>query len=118
MMRDSTRRELHKLRELMHFVLNGAGATPQEEENRSGSYGKYCCFFCKKPLSGVEFEKHGNSIGPRFTEKLSIHHVDGNHDNNEESNKALSHTSCHKSHHRSLANKQRANKSVDPEPFS
>lgn len=118
MMRDSTRRELHKLRELMHFILNGAGVTKHALiDSDPPRIGALLCCFCKEPLSNVEFEKHGNSIGPRFTERLSIHHVNGDHEDNSESNKALCHTKCHKSHHRTLANTARANKSVDPEPF-
>lgn len=104
MMTASSRRELYKLRELVHFLLQGAGATPRSES------GYLCCYFCKVKLDeyGKEFEKHGNSVGPKFLEKISIHHVDGNHDNNVLLNKALAHVRCHKGWHRRLANEARA----------
>lgn len=120
MMRDSTRRELHKLRELVHFLLVGAGATPVDDE----VIGALCCFFCKQRLDGYagDFSEHGNSIGPKFAAKLSIHHVNGDHVDNRDLNKALCHTKCHKSHHRTLANQKRVKTAltqlgVDPEPF-
>lgn len=97
----ASRRELYKLRELIHFFLQGAGQTPRSEN------GALLCFFCKDALSEVEFEKHGNSVGPKFEERISVHHVDGNHDNNELTNKAAAHTPCHKSYHRRLANELR-----------
>lgn len=100
-MRNSTRRELWKLRELVHFLLSGAGASNKE-------HGPIVCFFCKKTLCDASFVEHGNATGPKFLEKLSIHHVDGNHDNNEDSNKALCHTTCHKAYHRRIANLARA----------
>lgn len=102
-MQNATRRELHKLRELIHFLLRGAGATPR------GPKGQLCCTFCLQKFEyAKDFDEHGNSIGPKFVEKLSIHHMDGNHQNNLDSNKALSHTSCHKSHHRTEANLARS----------
>ena len=87
----SSRRELYKLRELAHFLLFDRP-----------------CFFCEKPLVDQSFIAHGNSIGPKFTEKISIHHIDGNHENNEHTNKAPCHTTCHKSFHRRIANEERA----------
>lgn len=106
----ASRRELYKLRELVHFLLGGGGATPQP------GYGPYCCFFCRKPLDeyAADFKTHGNSVGPKFLEKLSIHHINGNHDDNEDSNKALCHTKCHKGHHRKLANHARAAQQEKP----
>ena len=93
MMRRSSRRELNKLRELVHFLL----------------VGRVCCF-CHKALSETaeEFVKHGESTGPKFAERLTIHHKDGNHENQAHENKELCHTSCHKSYHRKLRNAQRA----------
>lgn len=105
-----SRRELYKLREIMHFLLQGSLRTNLVTD---GPFGlpplTLVCYFCKKPFSyAEEFNTHGNTIGPKFAEKLSIHHLDGNHDNNERENKALCHTSCHKSHHRKEANTARA----------
>lgn len=81
----ASRRELYKLRELVHFLL----------------VGRVCCF-CKKPLSpnAEKFVMHGNSVGPKFEDKITVHHLDGNHDNDAHDNKAPCHTSCHKSYHR------------------
>lgn len=92
-MRLSSRRELYKLRELVHFMLAGEA-----------------CFFCKKPLSETAntFAKHGESTGPRFVDRITVHHINGNHGDNTHDNKALCHTKCHRAHHRALANKVRA----------
>lgn len=78
-------KEVRKLRELVHFLLVGQA-----------------CYFCGKPLSEIaeSWNNHGNGDGPKLTDRrITIHHRDGNHDNNEHSNKVLCHTSCHKSHH-------------------
>lgn len=118
-MSPSIRRELHKLREITHFMLSGAGATKRSLiDSDPPRIGALLCYFCKEPLANYadEFVEHGNAIGPKFTAALSIHHVNGNHDDNSELNKALAHTKCHKSYHRTEANKARTK--VDPEPFS
>lgn len=92
-MRPSSRRELYKLRELVHFLLVGK-----------------TCPFCLEPLSPTaeEWDKHGDAVGPVFQDSLTVHHVDGNHGNNEHSNKVLCHTKCHKSYHRRLENQKRS----------
>lgn len=100
----TSRKELYKLRELVHFLLAGAGSS-----SRSGG-GTILCCFCKATVHDLEFITHGNSIGPKFNEALSIHHVNGDHDDNRMANKALCHTSCHKSHHRAEANRARSRK--------
>lgn len=102
-----SRRELYKLRELVHFLLSHPLDHNLQELGKGAN--RIVCHFCKEPLSySPEFKEHGNAVGPKFVEELSIHHVDGNHENNEETNKALSHRKCHKSYHRRLANQQRA----------
>lgn len=77
-------REVRKLRELAHFLL----------------VGRVCCF-CEQPLSPTAeaFTDHGNAWGPELVDRISIHHLDGNHANNAHENKALSHESCHRSYH-------------------
>ena len=103
-MRLSSRRELYKLRELVHFLLAGAGATVRQ----IGS-GKLLCFFCLKELDDyADFDQHGNAVGPKFLAKITVHHRNDDHEDNRMDNKALCHTSCHKSYHRKLANKMRA----------
>lgn len=100
----TSRRELYKLREIMHFLLQGSLDNNLNEDSNT-----LVCYFCRKSFAyAEEFNTHGNTIGPKFAEKLSIHHLDGNHENNERENKALCHTSCHKSHHRREANAARA----------
>lgn len=106
----SSRREFYKLRELVHFLLAGAGVSVRlgPKDALVDAWGAFLCFFCKKKLDDyTDFEEHGEAKGPKFTAKITIHHVDGNHENNALSNKALCHTSCHKSYHRTLANTQR-----------
>lgn len=107
MMTAASRRELYKLRELVHFLMGGAGGSLRNIMTQ-----QVLCVFCKKPLDeyGKAFAAHGNSIGPKFDVQVTIHHIDGNHDNQEDENKALCHTRCHKSYHRSQANAQRAQK--------
>jgi hypothetical protein len=86
-MRNSLRSELAKLRELAHFLLTG----------------RYC-FFCGELLLTVVCGKvkHGDGAGPKLRDKITIHHIDGNHENDAEDNKALAHQSCHKRHHLAL----------------
>lgn len=81
-MRKSTRRELRKLRELVHLLLAA----------------KRCCF-CRKPLVEVEDGWQGSGDGPQLAAKVTIHHKNGDHDDNRPSNHALCHQTCHKSHH-------------------
>lgn len=139
MMTARSRRELNKLREVVHFLLHcdlrhnvdhgtkrlptlaqvcgdrGVEEVSPEEwselvhaHEKQESTRRIVCYFCRKPLGAAsDFNSHGNAIGPKFAEKLSVHHVDGNHENNADGNKALCHRSCHKGHHRREANAQR-----------
>src|SRR5437870_5456590 len=82
-MRKSTRQELRKCREIVRFLLRGRG-----------------CFFCRKPL--IEEESYcvdGDGQGSPLGQLPTIHHIDENHDNDDEKNKALAHVSCHKRYH-------------------
>lgn len=82
-MRKSTRRELRKLRELVHFLL---------AERR-------CCF-CRQLL--VETPGHyapGNGEGPPLDDAICVHHRDGDHHNNRRANTRLAHSTCHKRFH-------------------
>jgi hypothetical protein len=82
-MRKSTRQELRKCRELLRFLLRD----------------KKCCF-CKKPLQDDKsYAKDGDGQGSPICRRITIHHKDGNHQNDNPENKKLSHTTCHKSYH-------------------
>jgi len=82
-MRKSTRQELRKLRELLRFLLRGKK-----------------CYFCRKPLiKDKSYAKDGDSQGSPISRRVTIHHKDGDHDNDALGNKKLAHTPCHKSHH-------------------
>lgn len=85
-MRKSTRQELRKCRELLHFMLRDR-----------------CCFFCKKPLLTTgSYAKDGDGQGSPIARNITIHHKDHNHGNDERANKRLSHSSCHRSYHMRL----------------
>lgn len=80
------RKELGKCRELLWLLLAGKK-----------------CFFCKELLlpDGVpSYVKFGNGSAPPL-DVLGIteHHKDENHSNNDVTNLALCHESCHKSYH-------------------
>lgn len=105
MISSALRRELNKWREIGHFLLQGADATPKHQD------GSFACYFCLKSLGTYsDFEEHGGATGPKLTERITIHHIDGVHENNAKGNKSLCHTKCHKSYHRTLANMARVPK--------
>lgn len=84
-MSKAIRKELGKCRELLWHLLEGKK-----------------CFFCKELLlpEGVpSYVKFGNASAPPMDMDFTIHHKDGNHQNNEPSNRALAHESCHKRFH-------------------
>jgi len=85
-MRNSTRRELAKARELLHFFLDGK-----------------TCFFCHELLNDTHNKvARGNSDGSPICRDITIHHKNGDHDDNHPSNHKLAHTGCHKSFHMRL----------------
>lgn len=101
MMSRAMRNELNKLRELVHFLLQGAGVTPRAES------GALLCYFCREQVADYADDvQHGNATGPKLDIKLTIHHVDGNHSNTTLSNEALCHTTCHKRFHRQKTNEE------------
>lgn len=93
-MRKSTRQELRKLREIARECLEGKR-----------------CFFCKElliPEDGNHYA-HGDGEGSPFDvdfKKYTIHHKNGDHDDNRKRNRKWSHTKCHKSFHLTLRHKQ------------
>lgn len=84
------RKEVGKGRELLWHFLEGEK-----------------CFFCKLPLLSPEeremmtdgFVRFGNATAPPLELDITIHHRNGNHDDNRKSNRKLSHATCHKNHH-------------------
>ena len=80
--RKSTRQELRKLREIVHDVFDGRP-----------------CFFCAAPLLTRAAANHGDSDGPKLLDQLTLHHVDGDHQNNAPANRVWAHRFCHKRHH-------------------
>lgn len=85
-MRKSTRQELRKSREVLRFLL-------RDEK----------CYFCKKPLIREDsYCKDGDGQGSPIKNGHglpTIHHKDGNHDNDAPENKALAHDKCHRRFH-------------------
>jgi 5-methylcytosine-specific restriction endonuclease McrA len=89
-MSNRVRRELRKLREICLALM--ADQT---------------CYFCRKALVAAS-GRCGNADGPKLTAKLTVHHKDGDHDNDVPSNRALAHRACHKAFHaREAAMKRR-----------
>lgn len=85
-MRKSTRQELRKCRELLRYLLRGKK-----------------CFFCNKPLIEDEsYAKDGDGQGSPIKDVPTIHHIDGDHANDSEKNKAPAHDGCHRSYHAKL----------------
>lgn len=87
----TSRKEMTKQRELLWHFLEG----------------EKCCF-CHKPLlSESDLErfdtiKFGNATAPPMDLDITIHHNNGNHDDNRKRNRKLSHSTCHKKHHANL----------------
>lgn len=90
-MRKSTRQELRKLREVLRYALR-----------------KKNCYFCHKPLIDTKsYAKDGDGQGSPVR-NITVHHKNGNHDDDREKNKALCHDKpCHRSHHAKLRAKAR-----------
>jgi hypothetical protein len=82
MMQKKIRRELNKLRELVLFLL-------REKD----------CALCHQPLTDYDGRVDGDGCGVPLTERITIHHSDGNHANKALSNQVLVHETCHKAYH-------------------
>lgn len=82
-MRRSTASELRMLREMVwHFTE-----------------GKKCPFCKKELLPGATDLEYGERNCPPIKERLTIHHSNGNHDDNRKKNRKPAHQSCHKRYH-------------------
>jgi hypothetical protein len=84
-MSNRIRREVGKQRELLwHFL---------EAEK---------CFFCKQLLVPPTRVRFGNATAPPMDLDVTIHHKNGNHNDNRKLNRSMAHEKCHKSHHAKL----------------
>lgn len=100
-MRADTKAELQMLRELVWFAY---GVDPTSAETNALDP-MLSCYFCHEFLlirpGGMTF---GHRRHPKIDVDITIHHIDENRENNNPSNLADCHSSCHKSYH----NKKRA----------
>jgi hypothetical protein len=55
------------------------------------------CYFCKEKLDWKEFYRNLKGGG---IDSLTEHHIDGQHYNNDPSNRELCHRKCHAKYHR------------------
>lgn len=100
-MRAGVKSELQMLRELvwLHFSVTETEAALL---HTSGLLipALRGCFFCHKPLL-IRPDKmtFGHSHHPPINVDITQHHIDENRENNDPSNLADCHSSCHRSHH-------------------
>ena len=102
-MRRSTTSELRMLRMMMwHFGIDTR-----------------CCF-CHKPLLDEQVLRNGDGrlhFGgqtlPPIKTKLTIHHADDNHHNNEKRNRKPCHRTCHRSFHMKQRRKNLAPQEIE-----
>jgi hypothetical protein len=80
--RKSTAAELKQNREMLHHFCDGVD-----------------CWFCQLSLLENNSETFGHRDHQPITTKLTIHHVNENHEDNRKSNRVPCHQSCHKSYH-------------------
>lgn len=92
-MRKSTRRELNKLRELFWYFIAG----------------KKCarCHELFVPADAYEMASHGDCRGEPVSLKITIHHRDHDHSNNDRRNHSLMHNACHKALHAKRAAREK-----------
>lgn len=91
------RKELGKLREVVWYFLSA-----KKPSNR--------CFFCKGILLTDEqkemlvegWVRFGNAAAPPLDLGITMHHLNGDHDDNRPKNVSPSHDTCHKRHHANL----------------
>jgi hypothetical protein len=59
------------------------------------------CYFCEEPIIALKDipETFGHRRHPSVKIKFTIHHEDGNRDNNHWTNLKISHARCHKKFH-------------------
>jgi hypothetical protein len=86
-MRKAIRSELRMLRELTYEYL----------------FEKTCCL-CKQPLLQLTktYTRLGDRCAPPIKDQITIHHADGNHNNNKPVNRKKVHVLCHKKYHAKL----------------
>jgi len=89
-MRKSKRQELRKLRELIRSLLEDVK-----------------CFLCKEVLLTEGWIHVGGCDGAPVSSQITIHHRNGDHDDNQKKNRTYVHTTCHKSYHMALLWKEK-----------
>jgi len=86
-MRPSTKAEFQLLREVAWFFL------PITK-----------CYFC--PLMLINEPVQGSTFGhrrhPTIEDKITVHHLDRNRNNNKRDNLAWAHSECHRAYHANL----------------
>jgi hypothetical protein len=101
-MQSDTRSELRMLRELARHFLDGE-----------------LCHFCGLPLlPDAAASGFGHRDHPPIDAEITVHHADGNHENNAKENRKPCHSSCHKSYHLKLRRQQeKAERKADVERY-
>lgn len=97
----SPRCELRMLREITNHVLSGGHV-------RFNKAHVAVCIFCANPLMDCISTTFGHHDHCKVRAEITVHHRDGDHDNNEPKNRTLAHRTCHKSYHMKLQHKRGA----------
>jgi hypothetical protein len=94
----ATKAELQQAREILRFLLRG-----------------HLCFFCREHLIFVSNrESFGHRRHSAIVEKLTIHHINEDREDNRRENLVLCHSSCHRSYHVKKRIKERADENATP----
>lgn len=74
------------------------------------------CYFCKKPLFTPNVSPtFGHRRHTKAVCEITLHHIDGNRNNNADSNLAWSHRECHKRYHKQKGGDPNGGKEKDEE---
>ena len=82
MMNKATAQELKLLREIAHYFLDGER-----------------CHFCGQPLIEDLDKTFGDKANRPIRARLTVHHADEDHSNNQRENTVWCHRRCHLSYH-------------------
>lgn len=92
-----TANEVRMLRELVYHFLTLEASDKNEASPSTGNCAP--CFFCKKPLLESVSTAFGHHSHQKIDGAITIHHRNGNHDDNRPANRKLAHRTCHRSFH-------------------